>query len=95
MEFEFDPDKSAGNKLKHGLDFIEAQQLWNDENRYEISKPYRGEERFAVVGRIQEKVFAAIYTERGGGAARCRIISVRRAHTDEERRYWRAINERG
>ena len=28
MDFEFDPDKSASNKLKHGIDFMEAQDLW-------------------------------------------------------------------
>jgi len=30
MEFEFDPAKSATNKVKHGLDFVEAQELWRD-----------------------------------------------------------------
>jgi uncharacterized protein len=28
MQFEFDPKKSEGNKLKHGIDFVEAQGLW-------------------------------------------------------------------
>jgi len=27
MQFEFDPTKSAANKKKHGIDFIEAQRL--------------------------------------------------------------------
>ena len=30
MNFEFDPEKSAGNKAKHGIDFEEAQALWKD-----------------------------------------------------------------
>ncbi|MSO62009.1 MAG: hypothetical protein EXQ50_07965 [Acidobacteria bacterium] len=30
MEFEFDPAKSAANKAKHGIDFVEAQEFWND-----------------------------------------------------------------
>ena len=34
MKFEYDPDKSAANREKHGIDFDEAQALWND--------PYRG-----------------------------------------------------
>jgi uncharacterized DUF497 family protein len=29
-EFEFDPVKSLSNKDKHGIDFVEAQELWND-----------------------------------------------------------------
>jgi uncharacterized protein len=27
MEFEFDPQKSAANKRKHGIDFVEAQRF--------------------------------------------------------------------
>jgi uncharacterized DUF497 family protein len=30
MKFEFDPAKSASNKDKHGIDFVEAQVLWAD-----------------------------------------------------------------
>ena len=30
MEFEFDVRKSRSNKKKHGIDFVEAQRLWND-----------------------------------------------------------------
>ena len=33
--FEFDPAKSALNKDKHGIDFVEAQALWKDEDRIE------------------------------------------------------------
>jgi len=27
VDFEFDPAKSASNLVKHGIDFVEAQQL--------------------------------------------------------------------
>jgi uncharacterized protein len=30
MKFEFDPEKSNHNKKKHGIDFLEAQTLWDD-----------------------------------------------------------------
>jgi hypothetical protein len=30
MGFEYDPDKSAENKRKHGIDFEVAQRLWAD-----------------------------------------------------------------
>jgi hypothetical protein len=36
VEFEFDPDKSIANKEKHGIDFTEAQALWQDPMRVEI-----------------------------------------------------------
>lgn len=29
VKFEFDEAKSQSNKLKHGLDFVEAQAVWN------------------------------------------------------------------
>lgn len=37
MEFEFDERKSAANKAKHGIDFVEAQALWHDEQLVEIA----------------------------------------------------------
>ena len=53
MNFEFDPGKSASNQAKHGLDFIEAQKLWNDANRVRIAaKIVAGEARYAVGGII-------------------------------------------
>jgi uncharacterized DUF497 family protein len=36
MWFEFDPDKSKSNKQKHGIDFYEAQEIWNDPGFIEI-----------------------------------------------------------
>ena len=36
MDFEFDPKKSDINKSKHGIDFYEAQALWDDPDLIEI-----------------------------------------------------------
>ena len=36
MEFEFDPVKSGSNREKHGVDFIQAQELWLDPLRVEV-----------------------------------------------------------
>jgi len=36
MEFEFDHKKSESNKRKHGIDFYEAQKLWDDTDFIEI-----------------------------------------------------------
>ena len=33
VEFEFDATKSAANRAKHGIDFVEAQSIWNDPDR--------------------------------------------------------------
>jgi len=36
MKFEYDRRKSHANKRKHGIDFEEAQLLWEDPNRLEV-----------------------------------------------------------
>lgn len=82
MTFEFDPFKSASNKIKHGIDFGEAQRLWQDDGLAEsMSKAnLAGELRFLAVGRIDGKHWTAICTFRGTSV---RIISVRRARQEE------------
>ena len=55
MPFEFDPNKSAANKDKHGIDFDEAQALWDDDNRIENDTGFDGEARYMATGRIGER----------------------------------------
>jgi uncharacterized protein len=80
MKFEFDPVKSATNKDKHGIDFVEAQALWSDEGLVDAPIPLSGEPRFLVIGRIDGKHWTAVCTLRGEVL---RIISVRRARKTE------------
>ncbi len=80
MDFEFDAHKSARNKMKHGIDFIEAQVLWDDPDLIEIPARTSDEPRFLVSGRIAGKHWSAVITYRGD---RTRIISVRRAGQKE------------
>jgi uncharacterized DUF497 family protein len=81
VPFEYDPAKSEANKLKHGIDFEEAQQLWNDESALEGKTPYTKEERYYRIGRIGPALWTAIFTYREG---RIRLISVRRARGSEK-----------
>ena len=37
LDFEFDPAKSVANREKHGIDFIDAQALWRDVHRIEVT----------------------------------------------------------
>ncbi|NJO80610.1 MAG: BrnT family toxin [Cyanobacteria bacterium RM1_2_2] len=80
MEFEFDPQKSQANQQKHGIDFVEAQQLWADVDRIEIPARTEDEARFLVIGKIKGKHWSAVITYR---ETRVRIISVRRARVEE------------
>ena len=80
MKFEYDPAKSKTNKKKHGIDFIEAQTLWDDPDLLEIPARTTDEQRFLVVGKIVGKHWSGIITYR---AENIRIISVRRARDEE------------
>ncbi len=80
MEFEYDPEKSAANQRKHGIDFIDAQRLWDDPARVEIAARTEDEPRWLVIGRIGAKGYSAVVTYRDG---RVRLISVRRSRIEE------------
>jgi len=80
MEFEFDSKKSNSNKAKHGIDFGEAQALWDDPDLIQIRVKTTDEARFLVIGRISGKHWSAIITYR---ADKIRLISVRRARQEE------------
>ncbi len=80
MEFEFDENKSQSNKMKHGIDFVEAQVLWKDLYRLEFPVFTSYESRVVLIGRIGVKIWAAVITYRGQNI---RIISVRRARKKE------------
>jgi len=84
MEFEWDPEKSRTNKIKHGLDFETAQSLWLDDNLIVIKAPYPVEERWILISWLNRKLWTAIYTMR---MDRIRLISVRRARKGEAELY--------
>jgi uncharacterized protein len=80
MGFEYDPDKSAENQRKHGIDFETAQRLWADAGLVEIPARTTDEPRWLLIGKIDEKHWSAIITRRGDNI---RLISVRRSRDDE------------
>ena len=80
MEFEFDPAKSASNKTKHGLDFVEAQALWSDPELVVLPSQDEKEPRHLAVGFLKGRHWTSIVTLRGDVV---RLISVRRAREKE------------
>ena len=78
--FEFDAAKSEFNHIKHGIDFVEAQGLWNDPMLLEIPAKTDDEPRCLVIGLIDGKHWSAVITYRG---VNVRLSSVRRARTEE------------
>ncbi len=84
FEFEFDQNKSGINKLKHGIDFIEVQQIFDGDNIFiQQAKTMDNEERFALIGLFESKCYAVIFTLRGN---KIRIISARRCRKKEKQR---------
>ena len=80
MAFEFDEGKSRANREKHGIDFVDAQALWNDPDLIEIPALTVDEPRFLAIGRIDGKHWSAVITYR---SENIRIISVRRSRVEE------------
>jgi uncharacterized protein len=78
--FEYDENKSQSNLKKHGIDFIAAQQLWNDPDLLEISARDQDESRFLVIAKIDDKHWSGVITYRDPNI---RIISIRRSRTEE------------
>ena len=80
MKFEYDSNKSDINEEKHGINFEEAQLLWQDENLLEVPLSFIDEMRHLCIGKIANKHYSAVITYRGSAI---RIISVRRSRKEE------------
>ena len=85
MKFEYDENKSQINKEKHGIDFVDAQNLWQDGNALVVPVNVIDDEiRYALISIFKDKCYTAIFTLRD---EIYRIISVRRCRKNEERNY--------
>ena len=80
MTFEYDHVKSRKNLAKHGIDFVEAQKLWQGAMAVFPSR-HPGEQRELAVGMLEGVFWTAVVTLRGAGGIR--LISVRRSRKDE------------
>ena len=85
-EFEWDDAKAAANLRKHKIGFRAAARVFDDPFvliEQDLSEDY-DEERFLAIGLVEGLLVAIAYTERGD---RIRIISARKANSDEQRAY--------
>ena len=88
--FQWDNEKAALNRQKHGITFDTAALVFADENRIERYDDEHSdyEDRWITIGKVDEILFV-VYTERG---AAIRLISARQA-TPSERSDYYAGNE--
>jgi len=81
MKFEYDENKSSINLQKHGINFEDAKELWDDQFDIELpSINCEDEARFLVIGEIKGRCHTAIITYRNDIV---RIISVRKSRYKE------------
>jgi hypothetical protein len=87
MEFEWDENKRRSNIRDHGVDFVDAIQVFDGRPTFTYHSPRGNEERWGTVGIINGRFFLVVWTKRNG---RTRIISAYRAD-DWEIREYRAV----
>ena len=87
MEYEWDEAKRQDNLAKHrGVDFSDMEAFeW--ETAAIGSSPRHGESRHVAIGYIGDRLHYVVYTMREDN---CRIISLRKANSREERQYAQA-----
>ena len=87
MEFEWDPEKAAGNWRKHDVSFEEAATVFGDPLAMTYLDPDHSEEedRFLTFGHSQQgRLLVVSHTDRED---RMRIISARQLTRRERKQY--------
>jgi uncharacterized protein len=89
IRFEWDANKAVANQRKHGVTFDEARTVFFDENAKLINDPDHSddEDRFVMLGLSSNFRFVLVchcYREQGNVI---RIISARKASTQESKQY--------
>jgi uncharacterized DUF497 family protein len=82
-DFEWNDEKSASNKEKHGIDFHEAREMWKA-GVDEFPSPRGTEMRYVAFGELNGKLYVVALTYKGH---RRRLISARESTEDERKRY--------
>jgi hypothetical protein len=87
MTSRFDPTKDAINQIKHGLPLAFGDEIFGDDGHLILPsiRPEDSEERFKVIGLVNEKLFTGVFVWRNDLP---RFMSVRRSNKGEERAYY-------
>jgi len=85
VEFEWDPKKAEANRRKHGVEFLDAVIVFNDDRAVTLIDEHPTEKRYVTFGMdAQGRVLAVSYAVRAGTI---RIISARKATARERAQY--------
>jgi uncharacterized DUF497 family protein len=93
MRYEWDEEKNQNNIRKHGLDFSDAWEVFSAPMLVGLDdRQDYGEDRWLGVGMLRSRVIVVCFTERGEDSIR--IISMRKATSEERKRYEQALRDR-
>jgi uncharacterized DUF497 family protein len=85
LEFEWDPKKAETNLRKHGVEFVDAVIVLDDERAITLPDDHPSEERYLTFGMdAQGRVLALSYAVNG---STIRIVSARKATPRERAQY--------
>jgi len=85
MEFEWNEVKRRANYAKHGLDFRDAEKVFQGITlTAEDDRQDYGEKRFISLGLLEDMVVVVVHTAR---SKKTRIISMRKANQREKQAY--------
>jgi len=91
MRIKWDERKRRTNLRQHGLDFVDAEQVFKSETLTIIDDRFDYDEiRYISFGMLQDIVVAVVYTETD---ETIRVISLRKATRNEEREYYTKIRD--
>ena len=90
MKFEWDEEKNALNIRKHGIDFNDVCEMFDNPILIKLDdREAYGEERWVGVGLLLDIIVVIVYTEQINDVIR--IISARKATKREVQGYAEAI----
>lgn len=85
MAITFDPSKRDSTLTDRGLDFLDAQLVFNGVTiDFEDLRHDYGEDRFICYGRLEGRMVVIAWTPRGADR---HVFSMRKANEREQRRY--------
>jgi uncharacterized DUF497 family protein len=92
MNFEWDSNKSDACFYERGFDFAYVVRAFSDLDRVvrEDTRYVYGEDRYQLMGKIDQRLFVIVYTPRNNAL---RIISARKANQREIQNYENCAHE--
>ena len=93
MDFEWDERKRLTNLDKHGLDFVEAEEMFQGPMLVALdTRRDYGEDRWIGLGMSQGRVLVLLFAERNDGQS-IRVISLRKALKHEQEAYEKILRD--